>query len=86
MGLKMISFAQDEMLRSWSSKSELSTEVERVVGLFKGLAHDCWNLLACRMWCTMSSQTCERRQISFSSYSMMETKEERRKAGTIVER
>ena len=38
------------------------------------------------MWCTISSQTYDSRQISFSSYSMMETKELKTKAGTIVDR
>ena len=81
-----MSLAQEETFRSWRSRSWLKTDVESVVGLRRGLAHDCLNLLACLMWCTISSQTCDSRQISFSSYSMMETKELRRKAGTIVDR
>ena len=57
-----------------------------MVGLRSGLAHDCLKRLPWRMWCTMSSQTCDRRQISFSSYSMIETNAERRKAGSMVDR
>lgn len=86
IGLNMMSLAQEDTFKSCKSNNWLNTEVESVVGLLSGLAQDCLNLFACLIWCTISSHTWDKRQISFSSYSIMETNELSKNAGTIVDK